>query len=78
VVSIEARRKRTDRLFPPAPLSRRQREAAELVRARPGISVEELAEALGVGVKRAWQLLDRLEARGHVRRQPAGWEPPRT
>jgi DNA-binding MarR family transcriptional regulator len=64
-------RRRTDRLYPPRRLAPREEAAARLVAERPGITVDELAGALGVGVKRTWQLLERLEARGRVERQSA-------
>jgi uncharacterized membrane protein len=54
-------------------LGPREREAYDLIAARPGITVAQLQDALGVGRKRAWQIVSRLEA-GRVRR--AG-EPPR-
>ena len=46
----------------------RAEEAARLVVERPGITVEEMAAALGVGMKRAWQILHFLE-RPRVRRR---------
>jgi len=45
-------RRRTDRLYIRAP-GQREREALEFVRAQPGITVQELADAMGVGMKRA-------------------------
>jgi len=53
-------RRRTDRLYIRAP-GQREREALEFVRAQPGITVQELADAMGVGMKRAWQYIDRVE-----------------
>jgi hypothetical protein len=35
-----------------------------LIHDRPGITVEQLADELGVGMKRAWQLVARLELLG--------------
>jgi predicted DNA-binding protein (UPF0251 family) len=58
-------RRRTDRLhlrtFGP-----RELEALRLVEQRPGITVEQLAEAMGNGMSRAWQYVGRLDA-GRVR-----------
>jgi Winged helix-turn-helix DNA-binding len=48
----------------------RAREAYELIAQRPGITVAELQDALGVGRKRVWQIISRLEA-GRVRREGA-------
>jgi hypothetical protein len=66
-------RRRTDRLYPPRRLGPREEQAARIVADRPGITVEGLANALGVGMKRTWQILSRLEYYGRVeRRSPAG------
>ena len=43
-------------------LGPREREALALVQQRPGLTVEELADALGVRTKRMWGMLSRLEA----------------
>jgi DNA-binding IclR family transcriptional regulator len=59
-------RRRTDRLFPRS-LGPRETEAVRLVQQRPGITVAELAEAMGVKMARAWQLVATLEVSG-VRR----------
>jgi DNA-binding MarR family transcriptional regulator len=50
-----------------APSAHAKREALDLIAAQPGITVTELRDALGVGQKRVWQIIERLEA-GHVRR----------
>jgi hypothetical protein len=62
-------RRSTDPLYV-RELGPREREAYELIAQRPGITVAELQDALGVGRKRAWQIVSRLEA-GRVRRQGA-------
>lgn len=61
-------RRSTDRLHVRT-LGPREREALEIIRARPGITVAELRGALGVGPKRIWQIIDRLDA-ARVRREP--------
>jgi hypothetical protein len=61
-------RRRTDRLYITT-LGPREREALGLIEQRPGVTVAELAEALGVGMTRAWQILGRWE-RARVRREP--------
>ncbi len=63
-----ATRKRTDRLFVRT-LGPREREALGLIEQRPGTTVADLADALGVGMTRAWQIVGRLEL-GRVRREP--------
>lgn len=61
-------RKSTYRLYV-THLAPREREALDLIRGRPGITVGELQEALGVGRKRVWQVVSRLQYdRIHVRR----------
>jgi uncharacterized membrane protein len=65
-------RRRTDRLYPRT-LGPREREALHLVERRPGITVAELAEAMGVSMSRAWQIVGRLEA-GRLRLERAGRE----
>lgn len=49
-------------------LGPREREALDLIKQRPGLTVMELAEALDVGTTRMWQIVGRLE-RGLVRRE---------
>lgn len=61
------RRSRTDRLYPRT-LGPREREALRLVEQRPGLTVADLADALGVSMTRAWQILGRLEL-AQVRRE---------
>jgi biotin operon repressor len=40
----------------------REAEALALIQSRPGLSVAELRDALGVGRARVWQIVGRLEA----------------
>jgi uncharacterized membrane protein len=60
-------RRRTDRLFVTT-LGPREREALDLIEKRPGLTVADLADTLGVGMTRAWQIVGRLES-GRVRRE---------
>jgi predicted DNA-binding protein (UPF0251 family) len=62
-------RHRTDRLHART-LGPRELEALRLVEQRPGITVGELAETMGVSMQRAWQYVGRLEA-SRVRRAEA-------
>jgi hypothetical protein len=71
-------RRRTDRLYVTT-LGPREREALALIEQQPGLTIAELADALGVGMTRAWQIVGRLEV-GRVRRertQPSGFPPNR-
>ena len=63
-------RTRNDRLYLHT-LGPRELEALRLVEDRPGIRIDELAETLGVGMSRVWQIVGRLE-RGRVRRDSRG------
>lgn len=53
-------RRQTDHLYV-TPLGPRERDALELIEQRPGITVAELRDALGVGRARIWQIMDRLQ-----------------
>lgn len=70
-------RSRSDRLYPPATIGPREHEAVELVQARPGLTVGEMAAALGVSLSRADQIVTRLESLGRLQRQAADRPPPR-
>jgi hypothetical protein len=48
--------------------ARAEREALDLIEKQPGLTVAELADALGVGMTRVWQIVGRLES-GRVRRE---------
>jgi Mn-dependent DtxR family transcriptional regulator len=63
-------RRRTDGLYANS-LGPSEREAPRLIEERPGITVEELASEMGVGMKRAWQYLGRLDRRSFVSHQPS-------
>lgn len=52
-------RSRTDHLHM-SHLSPRQAEALRLIEQHPGITVEQLAHAHGVGITRTWQIVGRL------------------
>ena len=51
-------------------LGPRELEALALIEQRPGMTVAELADAMGVSMQRVWQIVGRLEL-GRVRRDPA-------
>jgi uncharacterized membrane protein len=79
-------RRSTDRLYPRSldrgrafapdsiglrPFSARETEALLIVTERPGITVAELRDTLGVGKTRIWQVVSRLEVE-LVRRERNG------
>jgi len=68
-VPLSPQRSRHDRLYPPRRLGPREQEAAELVRRRPGLTIAELARALGDSYGRAWQIVKRQD-RGRIERKP--------
>jgi hypothetical protein len=53
--------------------SRRSEEALKLVSERPGITVAEAAEAMGIGTTYLYRLLPRLEREGRVRKEGRGY-----
>jgi hypothetical protein len=64
-------RRATDRLYART-LGPREREALDFVTANPGATIEDLQAAMGVGRKRIWQYIAKLE-QSYVLRQG---EPP--
>lgn len=53
----------------------RAKEALELVRARPGITIAEMAEAMGIQANYLYRVLPTLESEGQVRKRNKGWHP---
>lgn len=53
----------------------RAAQAVELVRTRPGISIPELAEHMGIKPNYLYRILPQLEEEGKVRREDKGWHP---
>lgn len=51
----------------------RATQALELVRARPGISIRELAEAMSIQPNYLYRILPTLEKEGQVAREGRGW-----
>jgi predicted Rossmann fold nucleotide-binding protein DprA/Smf involved in DNA uptake len=51
----------------------RAKEALELVRARPGITIRELAEAMSIQPNYLYRILPQLEQEGQVKREDKGW-----
>lgn len=53
----------------------RSKQALELVRSRPGISIPEMAEAMGIQQNYLYRVLPSLQKEGMVRKQGRGWHP---
>jgi hypothetical protein len=53
----------------------RAKEALELVRTRPGITISEMAEAMGIQANYLYRVMPNLEAEGHVVKRDRGWHP---
>jgi hypothetical protein len=53
----------------------RSKQALELVRARPGITVSEMAEAMGIQPNYLYRVMPALEADGQVAKRNGGFHP---
>jgi hypothetical protein len=53
----------------------RAKQALELVRARPGIKISELADAMGIHANYLYRVMPTLEAEGRVVKRDKGWHP---
>ena len=53
----------------------RSKQALELVRAKPGITIPELADAMGIKQNYLYRVLPTLASDGQVRKQGRGWYP---
>jgi hypothetical protein len=53
----------------------RSKEALDLVRSRPGISIPELAETMGIKQNYLYRVLPGLQKDGMVRKEGRGWFP---
>jgi CRP-like cAMP-binding protein len=53
----------------------RSKEALELVRTRPGITIPEIAEAMGIQQNYLYRVLPALQKDGLVRKDGRGWHP---
>jgi hypothetical protein len=53
----------------------RSKQALELVRSRPGISIPEMAEAMGIQQNYLYRVLPGLQKDGLVRKDGRGWHP---
>jgi hypothetical protein len=53
----------------------RAKQALELVRARPGITIRELADAMGIHANYLYRVMPTLESEGQVKKRDRGWHP---
>lgn len=53
----------------------RATQAIELVRTRPGLTIPELAEHMGIKPNYLYRILPQLEEDGKVKREGKGWHP---
>jgi hypothetical protein len=53
----------------------RSQQALELVRARPGITIPELADSMGIKANYLYRVMPGLASDGQVRRRGKGWHP---
>jgi hypothetical protein len=53
----------------------RSKQALELVRTRPGISIPQMAEAMGIQQNYLYRVLPALQKDGLVRKEGRGWHP---
>jgi hypothetical protein len=53
----------------------RSKQALELVRARPGITIGEMADAMKIKANYLYRVMPTLEAEGQVKKRDRGWHP---
>lgn len=53
----------------------RSLQALELVRARPGITIAELADAMNIKANYLYRVMPTLESEGQVKKRDKGWHP---
>jgi hypothetical protein len=53
----------------------RSLQALELVKARPGITIAELADAMGIKANYLYRVLPALQSDGKVKKRDKGWHP---
>jgi hypothetical protein len=59
----------------PRGTGQRAQQALELVRARPGITIRELADAMGIHANYLYRVMPTLESEGQVKKRDRGWHP---
>jgi predicted Rossmann fold nucleotide-binding protein DprA/Smf involved in DNA uptake len=53
----------------------RGKQALELVKSKPGITIAELAEAMGIKANYLYRVMPSLETEGQVTKRDGGWHP---
>ena len=53
----------------------RAKEALELVRTRPGITITEMADSMGIKANYLYRVMPTLESEGQVVKRDRGWHP---
>jgi hypothetical protein len=53
----------------------RSKQALELVRTRPGITIAELADSMGIKANYLYRVMPTLESEGQVVKRNGGWHP---
>jgi hypothetical protein len=53
----------------------RAKQALELVRARPGITIAEMADAMGIQPNYLYRVMPTLQAEGQAVKRDGGWHP---
>ena len=53
----------------------RAKQALELVRAKPGIKITEMADAMGIQPNYLYRVMPTLESDGQVAKRDGGWHP---
>jgi hypothetical protein len=59
----------------PRGTGKRAQQALELVRARPGITIRELADTMGIHANYLYRVMPTLESEGQVKKRDRGWHP---
>nr|MBA3263499.1 hypothetical protein [Thermoleophilaceae bacterium] len=78
--SAPARKRRTSGSAPrrrgrPRGSGNRAKQALELVRARPGITISELADTMGIKANYLYRVMPTLQKEGQVKKRDKGWHP---
>jgi hypothetical protein len=66
---------RTGRRGRPRGSGTRSKQALELVRSRPGITIPEIAQSIGIQQNYLYRVLPALQKDGLVRKEGRGWHP---
>jgi hypothetical protein len=69
------RRRSSRRRGRPRGTGTRSKQALELVRARPGITIGEMADAMKIKANYLYRVMPALEADGQVKKRDRGWHP---